>query len=163
MTNIEKIIAEGKLELFKEMQKGDNIVFCRHFGIPMNADTSYDLQEWMLAECEDELASTVKQFIGKFSEYGNDVIRCFTQDNCYWFAKILCERFSDLESKPIMMYSPIDNHFTVKIGTRLYDITGDVTETYEHPSRKTVTWHYYKISDSTEYARIVRDCINKTT
>lgn len=50
MTNIEKIIADGKLELFKIMQKGDNVTFCQRFNIPMHVDTSYNLGEWMLDE-----------------------------------------------------------------------------------------------------------------
>lgn len=54
MTNIEKIIADGELEFFKIMQKGNNVAFCTRFGIPMNVDTSYNLGEWMLEEYEEE-------------------------------------------------------------------------------------------------------------
>ena len=53
MTNIERIAADGELGLFVEMRKGNNEVFCERFGVPMRADTSYDLEAWMFAESED--------------------------------------------------------------------------------------------------------------
>ena len=59
MTNIEKIIAEGNLGLFMTMRKGNNVVFCRRFGIPMHVDTSYNLGEWMLSECKSDIKPSV--------------------------------------------------------------------------------------------------------
>lgn len=74
----------------------------------------------------------------------------FTNGCCYWFAAILKERFQDLN--PEIMYAPIDNHFGTRIQDIVYDITGDVTNTYK--------WvPFAAFDDPLEKERIIRDCI----
>jgi hypothetical protein len=50
------------------------------------------------------------------------------------------------------MYDQVANHFVAEIDGRLYDITGDVTDTY-----KAEPWD--DLDDDLLRARIVRDCI----
>lgn len=52
MTNIERLAANGEIGLLVAMQKGNNETFCKRFGIPMRADTSYDLESWLFAPAE---------------------------------------------------------------------------------------------------------------
>lgn len=144
MTNIEKIIADGKIGLFKEMQKGDSVAFCNYFGIPMQPDNSYDLEKWMLEEHEEELITEIKAFISTFTTYGQDVKNWFIREGCYWFAHILAERFFNTNEKPIIMYIPTMNHFVVNIKDRLYDVTGDVTDIYNCGTRKPILWKLYR-------------------
>lgn len=91
-------------------------------------------------------------FINKFTDNNkrNEVIECFTQGCCYWFAEILSIRSGGC---PIV-YAPIDCHFGCKIGDRIYDITGDVTTSYEW-----VDWHQYKNDDPIHASRIIQSCI----
>lgn len=98
--------------------------------------------------------NTIINFINQFTDNGKrkEVIECFTQGCCYWFAEILSVRFS---GSPIM-YAPIDCHFGCKIGYKVYDITGDVTTSY-----KWIDWYEYKYNDPNHADRIVRDCILK--
>lgn len=73
----------------------------------------------------------------------------FTNGCCYWFAYILCSRFS--QSK--LMYDVTENHFVAQIGDRLFDITGDVTDRYN-----VIEWEKY--DDKLHKERLIRDCIN---
>lgn len=74
MTNIEKIVADGKIGLFLEMQKGDNALFCEKFGIPMRPDTSYDLEGWMLSEVEKEDETmTVKELLELYDNWNDRI------------------------------------------------------------------------------------------
>ena len=90
-------------------------------------------------------------FINRFTLCGTlkDVIVTFTQGCCYWFSYILHTRFPNSS----IMYDPVENHFVIKIGDKLYDITGGVTNNY-----KVVDWSTYP--DEIEKQRIIRDCIN---
>lgn len=97
---------------------------------------------------EEEILSFIKLFSN-----GNDETSIkFTDGLCYWFAFILYERF-----KPVakLMYEPVFNHFVVRIGCDLYDITGNVTKRYP----KVIEWKRFPYPDVK--ARIVRDCILK--
>ncbi len=91
----------------------------------------------------------IGNFLARFHA-SDDVNEVFTQGCCYWFAVIMAMRFNS----PIM-YSPVDNHFTVSIHGRLYDITGDVTEKYPD----SVSWIGYAMFDPSDFARIMRDCV----
>lgn len=48
MTNIERIISEGRLDIFKAMRSGDKYRFRSSFGIPMDAEGDSALLDWML-------------------------------------------------------------------------------------------------------------------
>ena len=162
MTNIEKIIENGEIGLFKELQKGNNVTFCNRFGIPMRADTSYDLEKWMLEEAKDDIDIEIEKFIEAFANYGYDAVKCFRDDCSYWFAFILFKRFETLAEKPVIEYSQASNHFVTKINGKLYDITGDVTNIFNQPHQQTTTWNYFQLSEPALAEKIVASYINKT-
>ena len=76
----------------------------------------------------------------------------WTDGNCYWFAKILCDRFPDLT----IDYEVIKGHFIAhdQANNIFYDWNGvyvpDFTVYNLDELRKDSLW----------YNRIVRDCIN---
>lgn len=82
----------------------------------------------------------------------------FTNGFCYWFTEILQTWVTFYASHPTTatkVYDPVANHFGVKVGYNVYDITGDVTDEYDW-----VDWIKYKNQDELESARITRDCIS---
>lgn len=96
-----------------------------------------------------------EHFIKRFKEAANptEIENCFLHGNCYWFAKILIDRFIDCS----LYYLPIENHFIVRdINGDFYDIRGKIA-----PSEKPYFWRAYKMLDHLETERIIRDCINK--
>lgn len=99
-------------------------------------------------------APEVLMFIGRFSTDGwkerSDVIECFSFGCCWWFAYILSVRFAGYGSDIMVDYS--SNHFGCKIGERVYDITGDVTDAYK--------WEQWReCADETLKKRIEECCI----
>lgn len=102
----------------------------------------------------DELVKEyILRFIYRFTQYGKNsgVINSFTNGCCYWFARILSERFVSDE----IVYDQVANHFGCRIGNEVYDITGDVTDKYNWES-----WEVVAKEDNLRTSRIVRDCIN---
>lgn len=93
----------------------------------------------------------VLAFINRFT-VGNeghriDVVECFTHGCCYWFAYILRARFGG-----DILIDYVANHFGCLIGTDVYDITGEVTDSYR--------WERWEdCQDALLKARIERDCI----
>lgn len=100
----------------------------------------------------------VLSFIKHFSSYGEDVINCFSNGNCYWFARILKDRFSKYYSSTDIIYHPVENHFATYIDGDIYDITGIINDTVLN----WYSWPYYKYIDSTHAHRLRRDCIDFT-
>ena len=90
--------------------------------------------------------SNILSFISRFRNEGT--IDTFTNGCCYWFAYILCSRFSELT----IMYDAVANHFVAGYDGRLYDITGNVTGKYN-----VVAWYDY--CDEAHKQRIVDCCI----
>lgn len=91
----------------------------------------------------------VENFLKRF-HLSKDVDEVFTSGCCYWFAQILFRRF--IRDGAIVMFSSVDNHFGTKIRGRVYDITGDVTNSYK--------WQpWVEFPDEVEKERIVRDCV----
>ena len=75
----------------------------------------------------DTIHDQVIHFIDRFTDHGKrqEVIECFTQGCCFWFAFNLHFRFKyDSE----IVYDPIAGHFGCRIAGRVYDITGDATD-----------------------------------
>ena len=70
--------------------------------------------------------------------------------NCYWFAKILCERFSYLS----IYYEPIVGHFVACSDTKQYDWLGE----YEI-DKSLISLDDIKRLDPTWYNRLIRDCV----
>lgn len=101
-----------------------------------------EAQEWVARE-------TILKFIKNFSGAKDT----FLYGCCYWFAVILKERFHGE-----IYYNEIINHFTMKYGCRLYDVSGDVTEKHLKDSR---SWDTFEQYDSLLFGRIKRDCILK--
>ena len=105
-----------------------------------------------------DIAPEVLMFIGRFSTDGRNVrqqvVDCFTCGCCYWFARILEERFHS-QYKTAIVVDYVANHFATMIGDRVYDITGDVTDGYNWQP-----WDdWTACKDATTYKRIVEDCI----
>ena len=99
-----------------------------------------------------DLIKSINKFIHRFTE-APFTVATFTSGCCYWFAIILMTRFKD--ENAVLMYDQIDNHFGVKINSRIYDINGDVTNDYN--------WEEWdKIDDPSLKNIIERDCINFT-
>lgn len=103
----------------------------------------------------DSMDKAVLDFIKRFTQNGKNqgTIDSFTNGCCYWFAKILSERFR--KRNPKLMYDQVENHFGCRIGDIIYDITGDVTDKY-----KWETWGSVRREDELLAKRINRDCIN---
>ena len=95
------------------------------------------------------MKETVAAFLSRFHE-SSTVDDVFTRGCCYWFAYILFRRF--LREGSTIMYDEVANHFGTRIGGRVYDVTGDVTEAYDWQPWDSVT-------DEALRKRIVRDCI----
>lgn len=101
-----------------------------------------------------DISMDVISFIGRFSTDGwgtrSEVLDCFLFGNCYWFAHILSERFMLYD--PVIMIDYVANHFACKIQDRVYDISGDVTNTY--------VWSpWVECEDKELRERIIDDCI----
>lgn len=96
----------------------------------------------------------ILNFISKFTDNNKrkEVIECFTQGCCYWFAKILLLRFNSGN----IVYDGIDGHFGYfnKLTKCVYDITGDVTNIY-----KWQDWTSLNQEDSSRSQRIIHNCI----
>lgn len=94
----------------------------------------------------------VLNFIGKF--HGSEDV--FLHGCCYWFARILEERFSNYGA--ILAYEPHEGHFITTIKGRAYDVRGDVTHLYWgktlYDMNQLLEW------DLSLYVRLMRDCRN---
>lgn len=100
-------------------------------------------------------APDVLMFIGRFSTDGwetrREVVEAFTRGCCFWFAYILAARFGRQYGAEIVT-DYVANHFATRIGGRVYDITGDVTEAG--------TWEpWAECNDARLRERIIEDCI----
>lgn len=96
---------------------------------------------------------TVLDFIAHFK--GSEEV--FLHGCCYWFAKILYERFELEEDFSVdIMYEPVEGHFLAKIRHRFYDVRGDVTEQY----RGKPMYDLYTMmrEDIKMYRHLMRDC-----
>lgn len=87
-----------------------------------------------------------ENFIRRFR---GDAETVFTSGCCFWFAVILEVRFSGT-----IVYDEVMNHFGTRIGDRVFDITGDVTDKYNW-----VPWDSIISSDVLHAGRIIRDCV----
>lgn len=90
-------------------------------------------------------------FIGHFRK----AAETFTTGCCYWFAYILKGRFPEAE----LIYLPVTGHFASRIGGRLYDATGDVTEVFADEMQ--IPWDGMDAFDSNVRKSVERDVIFK--
>jgi hypothetical protein len=103
------------------------------------------------------IETAVSQFIDHFTQNGKrkEVIDCFTNGCCFWFAYTLHGRFIVEAPGVIIVYDDIMNHFGCRINGRVYDITGDVTDKYNWRD-----WIEVHREDILRGNRIIRDCVN---
>lgn len=94
--------------------------------------------------------SEVLSFIEIFKRYP-ETVDLFTNCACYWFAKILHERFPS----SYIVYNPVDIHFATCINGDVYDITG-ILETTEYCPW--FDWEEYK-GWSLDADEIERTCV----
>ena len=88
-------------------------------------------------------------FIKKFSDFGNQVLECFTKGNCFWFAMVLAMEFTGE-----IYYDPIIGHFATMIDGVMYDIAGVVENTSDFVSLEEIR------KDELLWARLQRDCVD---
>ena len=94
-------------------------------------------------------SENILRFIKKFSDFGNQVIECFTKGNCFWFAMVLAMEFAGE-----IYYDPIVGHFATMIDGVMYDITGVVENTSDFVSIEEIR------KDGLLWARLQRDCVD---
>ncbi len=94
---------------------------------------------------------TILNFISRFSGSENT----FLHGCCYWFARILRERFS-WECCVELVHEPIEGHFLARINGRLYDVRGDVTDMYVKRTLEKLSDVRYE--DYQRYRRLMYDC-----
>lgn len=95
----------------------------------------------------------IEEFIRVFKKGFNEdeLIKVFTQGNCYHFAVILDDIYDGN-----IMYDEINGHFMFKYEDSYYDIRGEV-KNVEHIQ---YLWKIRK-NDELLYQRILRDCVYK--
>ena len=94
-------------------------------------------------------SENILRFIKKFSDFGNQVVECFTKGNCFWFAMVLAMEFAGE-----IYYDPIVGHFATTINGVMYDITGVVKNTSDFVSLEEIR------KDELLCARLRRDCVD---
>ena len=94
-------------------------------------------------------SENILRFIKKFSDFGNQVVECFTEGNCFWFAMVLAMEFAGE-----IYYDPIVGHFATMIDGVMYDITGAVENTNNFVSLEEIR------KDELLWARLRRDCVD---
>ena len=94
-------------------------------------------------------SENILHFIKKFSDFGNQVVECFTKGNCFWFAMVLAMQFAGE-----IYYDPIVGHFASMINGVMYDITGAVENTSDFISLEEIR------KDELLWARLQRDCVD---
>lgn len=101
----------------------------------------------------------IKKFIKDFKNFGTgkEIIDCFSNGYCYWFAYILKTRFPNGK----IYYVPVDNHFIFSYENSLFDITGDCSVNYL--DKLIYSWEYYQYqeSGSNHLNKLKNDCILK--
>lgn len=101
-------------------------------------------REWMADEAE------ILDFIGRF----RGAEKVFLEGCCFWFAKILEERFPGGR----IVYDPVRGHFLYDFGWRLWDIRGDRTGEYGEGAHL-LDWAEHGDADPVHHERIVRQCV----
>lgn len=95
----------------------------------------------------------VEKFIEKF-HFSDDINEVFTQGCCYWFARILLEWARFYDNTAEIMYDPVVGHFGARIDGRVYDITGDVTESHLWKN-----WLDICKEDNLQAWRLIEECM----
>ena len=108
---------------------------------------------------KDKLIESVNDFIDTITFKDDKIKYSFLNGNCYWFARILQERFNPW-LKADIMYNSIKNHFCCRLNTGIgsfyFDASGLIESHYGW-----LEWKTFIESCPTEAAKIYRDCIWK--
>ena len=94
-------------------------------------------------------SENILQFIKKFSNFGTQVVECFTKGNCFWFATVLAMEFAGE-----IYYDPIVGHFATMIDGVMYEMTGAVENISDFISLEEIR------KDELLWARLQRDCVD---
>lgn len=94
----------------------------------------------------DEIESFIERFRG--------AEEVFLGGCCFWFAKILEERFPGGR----IVYDPVSGHFLYGFDWLLWDIRGDRTAAYNE-NTPLVDWAVHGDADPVHHARLVRQCV----
>ena len=94
----------------------------------------------------------ITKFInGIRQKHPKEIEDTFMNGYCYWFARILAERF-----KGEVWFNPLQVHFACNIGIYLYDVTGMIEDAYGW-----VSWEQYQIEHHAESMQIIKKIIKK--
>lgn len=92
----------------------------------------------------------ILDFIDKFG----DSREAMKGEMCYWFARILAERFGGE-----VIYQSVDCHFCTLIENRFYDASGNITK--EINPNYAMPWKDYQRFEPAHSARVIREAIWK--
>lgn len=102
-----------------------------------------------------KLTDEITDNVAKYNKRLNDEVKTyFLNGSCYWYAKMLQERFRPWFNTEIM-YNPIQNHFSCKIKDNYYDANGIIAPDLD----EWLPWSRYIALEPKGAARIYRDCI----
>lgn len=93
----------------------------------------------------------VLDFIRVFQSPSNKIL--FTETACYWFAKILNERFE----YSTIYFNPHTVHFATEINSKLYDISGLIEDEEDEYYDFDL---YCQHSSAQDISLIIENCIN---
>lgn len=111
----------------------------------------------IIVKGKNNMHEQIIRFINEFSKFGPEVVDCFTNGNCYWFAHILYNRFFRDNYEGDICYDQVENHFCYYSKGHYYDITGEITDPKYH-------WESFARvarNDPALAKRLERDCILK--
>lgn len=83
-----------------------------------------------------------------------EVVKSFTNGNCYYFAQILKIRFIAGN----IVYDEINNHFGYLFNNKVYDITGVICENFGNDDLWK-SWHDYMFCEPNNAKRVINDCV----
>ena len=106
-----------------------------------------------------ELTHRIICNIDDFNSHFDGCERNFLYGNCYWYARILQERFSPW-FKTDIMYNQIDNHFCCRLETAAGRFYADIRGVFATGKPDGwVLWKNYINEEPLDAARVYRDCI----
>lgn len=113
-------------------------------------DIAHDIDIEIEEDDDDEYADEDDEVLEFIDRRFFDACEIWENENCYYFALILKDRFPD----GAIVYDVIDGHFMFRRDGVFYDHTGIV-----HPDGYIVDWDDFDEYDSIQKKRIVRDCL----
>lgn len=110
-------------------------------------------------ECVAELTLRIISNVDDFNAHFSGCEDNFLFGNCYWYARILQERFSAWFNTDIM-YNQIENHFCCRIKTAAGSFLADIRGVFATGEPDDwMPWIDYITVEPLDAARVYRDCI----